>query len=326
MPACVRLALIGYDSVGTLETLVAHDDVFFLEMNTRIQVEHTITEMTAGIDLVREQLRVAAGEPLGYDQDAIVRRGHAIEVRVNAEDPAHGFRPSPGTIVRYREPSGFGVRVDAAVEAGTTVGADYDSLVAKLVVWAPTRDDARARLRRAIDDYEIVGVTTTLPFLRALGETSAVAEATYGTATLEAFAASWTPGPRATASSHDPPARATGVREIDVEVDDRRYRVRVFDDVRAAATAPAAAPARRERTTGRATGDEVRAPMHGVVASLDVALGASVAPNALVATIEAMKMINDVRAHRAGIVTAVHVRPGETIEPDAPLVTIVASA
>jgi acetyl-CoA/propionyl-CoA carboxylase biotin carboxyl carrier protein len=145
---------IDYDSVGTIETLVSGDEFFFLEMNTRIQVEHTISEMVSGLDLIREQLRVAAGEPLGYAQDAISFRGHAIEVRVNAEDPANGFRPEPGTIVRYREPGGLGVRVDAAAGPGSVIGSNYDSMIAKLIVWAPTRDQARAfaaRHRRVYD-------------------------------------------------------------------------------------------------------------------------------------------------------------------------------
>ncbi len=182
---------IGYDSVGTIETLVAGDEFYFLEMNTRIQVEHTISEMTSGLDLVREQLRVAAGERLGYEQSDIHFRGHAIEVRVNAEDPAQGFRPAPGMITSYREPAGPGVRVDAAAAAGTSIAPDYDSLIAKLIVWAPTREAARARLRRAIDEYAIEGVPTTLAFLRALNDEPSVVDGTYGTATLEAFAHTW---------------------------------------------------------------------------------------------------------------------------------------
>ncbi|HET9095824.1 MAG TPA: acetyl-CoA carboxylase biotin carboxylase subunit, partial [Candidatus Baltobacteraceae bacterium] len=159
---------IGYDSVGTMECLVSGDDFFFLEMNTRIQVEHTVSEMISGLDLVREQIRVAAGEKLGYDQSAIQFRGHAIEGRVNAEDPAHGFRPAPGTVTAYREPAGPGVRIDSAAYPGFTVTPDYDSMIAKLIVWAPTREQAVARLRRTIDEYEIGGVPTTLPLLRAL--------------------------------------------------------------------------------------------------------------------------------------------------------------
>ncbi|MBD5635842.1 MAG: carbamoyl phosphate synthase, partial [Candidatus Eremiobacteraeota bacterium] len=207
---------IEYDSVGTIETLVSGDDFFFLEMNTRIQVEHTISEMTSGLDLVAEQLRVAAGEPLGYAQSDIHFRGHAIEVRVNAEDPAQGFRPAPGTITAYAEPGGIGVRVDAAATLGTTISPDYDSMIAKLIVWAPNRDAARARLRRAIDEYRIGGVPTTLGFLRALNDTPEVASAAYGTATLEAFASTWTPAPSAPQTEAASAAAAAAPADADV--------------------------------------------------------------------------------------------------------------
>ena len=158
-------------------------------MNTRIQVEHTITEMVSGLDLVREQIRVAAGEPLGYGQNEISFRGCSIEGRVNAEDPAAQFRPAPGTVTAYREPGGLGVRVDSAAYAGWTIPPDYDSLIAKLVVWAPTRENAIARMRRALDEYVVEGVPTTLPLLRALCDHPAIADGSYGTATLEPFAA-----------------------------------------------------------------------------------------------------------------------------------------
>jgi len=181
---------IGYDSAGTMECLVAGDAFYFLEMNTRIQVEHTVTEMVTGLDLVREQIRAAAGERLGYDQSEIAFRGHAIEVRVNAEDPSDHFRPVPGTIAAYREPGGPGVRIDSAAYAGARVVSEYDSLVAKLIVCAPTRPRAIARLRRAIDEYTIEGVPTTLSIARALCDYAPVIGGEYGTATLEQFAAS----------------------------------------------------------------------------------------------------------------------------------------
>jgi acetyl-CoA/propionyl-CoA carboxylase biotin carboxyl carrier protein len=148
---------IGYDSVGTIECLVADDDFFFLEMNTRIQVEHTISEEISGIDLVREQICAAAGRPLAFTQDDIAFAGHAIEVRINAEDPAHDFRPEPGRITEYVEPGGFGVRVDSAAFAGITIAPDYDSLIAKLIVWGRNRSEALQRLGRALDEYRIAG-------------------------------------------------------------------------------------------------------------------------------------------------------------------------
>ncbi len=322
---------IGYDSVGTIETLVSGDDFYFLEMNTRIQVEHTISEMTSGLDLVREQLRVAAGEPLGYEQRDIVFRGHAIEVRVNAEDPAQNFRPAPGTIRTYREPAGLGVRVDAAAAAGTTIAPDYDSLIAKLIVWAPTREQARARLRRAIDDYTITGVPTTLEFLRALSDAPPVADGTYGTATLEAFAQTWQPSEPLQllageiAASSVPPSDL-----VRVEVNGKLFAVRILERLQTnpatmmpPARAIAPRPSGKRATNGPASrGDDVVSPMHGVVVEFSVGLGDAVGENQVVAVVEAMKMMNEIRAHRAGTVAALHAALGETVETNAPLVTL----
>ncbi|HTD34036.1 MAG TPA: biotin/lipoyl-containing protein, partial [Candidatus Elarobacter sp.] len=185
---------IGYDSAGTIECLVSGDAFYFLEMNTRIQVEHTVSEEISGIDLVREQILVAAGRPLSFTQEQVEAgfRGHAIEVRVNAEDPAQNFRPAPGTVERYKEPGGFGVRVDSAAYPGFTITPDYDSMIAKLIVRGRTREETLERLGRAIDEYVITGVPTTLPLLRALVDFDQVRDASYGTATLEPFAASLT--------------------------------------------------------------------------------------------------------------------------------------
>jgi len=316
---------IGYDSVGTIETLVAGDEFFFLEMNTRIQVEHTISEMIAGIDLIREQLRVAAGEKLGYDQGAVSFRGHAIEVRVNAEDPADGFRPAPGTIAVYREPAGLGVRVDSAAEAGTTIGSDYDSMISKLIVWAPDREQARARLRRAIDDYRIEGVPTTLPFLRALNDAPVVASGAYGTATLEAYAETWKPAQRAVAASAPATSAVRDGDVVNVEVNEKLFVVRLLDAPRGSSPAlrPPPRPMNSRARNGKtASGNDVIAPMHGVIVDLLVAEGASVTDGQVVAVIEAMKMMNEIRAHRAGTVAAVHAKKGETVEPNSPLVTL----
>jgi len=165
--AAMRLSeAIKYVGAGTVEFLLDEDGSFyFIEMNTRIQVEHPVTEMVTGIDLIREQLRVAAGEPLGYRQDAVRFEGHAIECRVNAEDPARNFQPSPGTVTAYHPPGGPGVRVDTHIYAGYTVPPFYDSLLAKVIVHGNTRDEALARMRQALDSFIIEGVTTTIPFL-----------------------------------------------------------------------------------------------------------------------------------------------------------------
>ena len=330
--AGVRAArAIGYDSVGTIETLVSGSEFYFLEMNTRIQVEHTISEMTSGLDLVREQLRVAAGEPLGYGQDAIDLRGHAIEVRVNAEDPADGFRPAPGTLSAYREPSGFGVRVDSAAGPGFVIAPDYDSMIAKLIVWDASRPAALARMKRAIDDYRIEGVPTTLPFLRALLDDERVAEASYGTATLEEFARTYHPAPDASAPAS---ARATAAgaataapEVVRVEVDDRLFTVRIIDRPTSAGAAPALQraprPGRTTSANGRAAaGNDVVAPMHGVVVEIAVARGDAVSEGQVVAVIEAMKMMNEIRAHRAGTVESVLVKQGVTVEPQTPLLRL----
>ena len=317
-------AAIGYDSVGTIECLVSGDEFYFLEMNTRIQVEHTVSEAIAGIDLIREQIRVAAGEPLGYTQDALVFRGHAIEGRVNAEDPAQNFRPAPGTVARYREPAGLGVRIDSAAYPGCTITPDYDSMIAKLVVWAPTRAQAIARFARAIDEYAIGGVPTTLPLLRALCEYAPVQDASYGTATLEDFAAHvWKPEPQdVQTESGAAPSGANGT--IRVEVNDRLFHVRLLD-LPANGSAPAAKAAPRAVHRKKAavpTGDEVPAPLHGVVVEIPVAVGDRVERGRVVAVIEAMKMMNEIRAHKDGTVAALHAAAGATVEANAPLMTI----
>ncbi len=326
---------IGYDSAGTIEWLVSGDAFYFLEMNTRIQVEHTVTEMISGLDLVREQIRVAAGEPLGYAQDAVVFRGHSIEGRINAEDPAQGFRPAPGTISAYREPGGLGVRVDSAVFPGFEVSADYDSLIAKLVVWAPTRGEAIARFRRALEEYLIEGVPTTLPLLRDLCDHPPIIDGTYTTSTLETFAAArYAKGGAATnvilSLSNDrertraAPSVVEGNSEnITVEVNDKLYHVRLFDrPSRNAAAARKAPRLARKDHAADAGGDAVVSPMHGVVVEMLVRQGDAVTPGQVVAVVEAMKMMNEIRAHKAGTVAKVHVKAGETVESHTVLATI----
>ncbi|HZY95711.1 MAG TPA: acetyl-CoA carboxylase biotin carboxylase subunit [Candidatus Cybelea sp.] len=299
--AGVRAAkAIGYDSAGTIECLVSGDAFYFLEMNTRIQVEHTVTEMISGVDLVREQIRIAAGEPLGYGQAGVSFRGFAIEARINAEDPAQGFRPAPGTIVTYREPGGLGVRVDSAAYRGWTIPREYDSLIAKLVVWAPTRQEAIARMRRAIDEYVIEGVPTTLPLLRALCDSPSVIDATYDTATLEAFAQTW----QAALANGVPPSRQAGIHE----------------PPRARRLAPRLNALHKRRAS--AGGNDVTSPMHGLIVEMRVAKGDRVSEGQVIAVIEAMKMMNEIRTQSAGRVTAVHAGAGSSVETGAPLITL----
>ncbi|MBV8602692.1 MAG: hypothetical protein JO359_14090 [Candidatus Eremiobacteraeota bacterium] len=314
---------IGYDSAGTIECLISGDEFFFLEMNTRIQVEHTVSEMISGLDLVREQIRVACGEPLGYGQDAIELRGHAIEVRVNAEDPARHFQPVPGTLTKYVEPAGPGVRLDSAAYAGYTVTPDYDSMIAKLIVWAPTRDWARERLRRAIDEFRIEGVPTTLPVLRALIDEPSVVDGTYGTATLELFAARFSSESAApSAAEAAPPGEPESVR---VEVNGKLFVVRLLDQLRGTTGSAAGRrkppPVAPKRTANAAAENAIVAPMHGVVVELSVNAGDAVAEGTLVAVIEAMKMMNEIRATRAGTIGEVKANAGETVETGAILAT-----
>jgi acetyl-CoA/propionyl-CoA carboxylase biotin carboxyl carrier protein len=324
---------IAYDSVGTIECLVSGDAFYFLEMNTRIQVEHTVSEEVSGIDLVREQILVAAGRPLSFSQDDVDAgfRGHAIEVRVNAEDPAQNFRPAPGTVERYKEPGGFGVRVDSAAYPGFTITPDYDSMIAKLIVWARDRDEALARLARAIDEYTITGVPTTLPLLRALCDFGPVRDASYGTATLEPFAASLGAAATNGVARGAGEGLEAGDETIRVEVNGRLFRVRFVDLPAPRGTAgPSAAGARAAapkkggstRKSAAAAGNDVISPMHGVVVEIPAAQGASVNEGDVVAVIEAMKMMNEIRAHKTGTVMTVHVVAGATVEARTPLVTI----
>jgi acetyl-CoA/propionyl-CoA carboxylase, biotin carboxylase, biotin carboxyl carrier protein len=286
---------IGYDSVGTIECLVAGNEFYFLEMNTRIQVEHTVSEMIAGLDLVREQIRVASGEPLGFDQGDLEFRGYSIEARVNAEDPARDFRPAPGTIAAYREPAGPGVRVDSAAYPGWAIPPQYDSLIAKLVVWAPTRARAIARLKRAIGEYVIEGVPTTLALLQALCDDRRVIDGSYGTATLEEFARAWKPVER-------PVTRRTPV------------------SARTRRTAPRLDSLRRGGSS--ASGNTVVSPMNGLIVEVRAASGDRVSEGQVVAVIEAMKMMNEIRAHRNGIVGEVQVAAGSPVEAGSALMVI----
>lgn len=327
--AGVRAAqAIAYDSAGTIEFLVAEDSFYFLEMNTRIQVEHTVTEMVYGIDLIREQVRVAIGEPLGYAQEALAARGAAIEVRVNAEDPAENFRPAPGMLSSYREPGGPGVRVDSAAFSGLTISADYDSMIAKLIVWAPARGEAIARLRRAIDEFLIEGVPTTLPILRALCDHVPVLDATYGTSTLERFAQTFSSHAEASRTAAPQPVRAKILQRRDgaltVEVNDKLYRVRFPEGVTVTGAQRRSAPRIGRTLEARVSlsGDTIRSPMHGVIVELSVAPKDAVREGQVVAVIEAMKMMNELRSHRDGVVKALHAAVGSAIESNSSVVEL----
>ncbi|MSO46800.1 MAG: acetyl-CoA carboxylase biotin carboxylase subunit [Thermoleophilia bacterium] len=309
---------VGYVGAGTVECLLdRHGDFFFLEMNTRIQVEHPVTELVTGVDLVREQILVASGQPLSFAQSDIVMRGHAIECRVNAEDPANGFTPSPGKLLRHRLPSGPGIRVESGVEEGGEINDRYDPMVAKLLVWDTSRERAIARMRRALDEYEIVGPKTLLPMHRivmrapefAAGETCAgLVEGAWADA-CAALADESTAAPAQSASGTTIP------RHVPVEVDGRRYDVVL--------RLPAAAGAKEARNrirarqsggVGGASEGSIVSPMQGTVLQLEVAEGDHVEAGQVVAVVEAMKMENEVTSLRDGTVEMVHVQAGQGVQ------------
>ncbi|HEU5279447.1 MAG TPA: acetyl-CoA carboxylase biotin carboxylase subunit [Gaiellaceae bacterium] len=310
---------VGYQSAGTIEGLLSRDgEYFFLEMNTRIQVEHTVTELVTGLDLVREQVLIAAGEPLSLRQEDVHLHGHALECRINAEDVANGFLPAPGTITLYREPSGPGVRVDSGVVEGSEISPLYDPMIAKLVVHGVDREHARRRMLRALDEFVIDGVKTLLGFHRALlthpcfveGETC---HGLVESELMAARAAELENGrPVASAAERGAAAVREAVRLI--EVDGRRFEVRLLQPEPAFAEL---ARRRRERTRGGGAGapgrDAVVSPMQGTVLSVAVSQGDEVENGQVLCIVEAMKMENEVRAHRAGRVTELSVAPGQPV-------------
>ncbi len=304
---------VGYRSAGTVEGLLTPDGTyFFMEMNTRIQVEHTVTELVTGVDLVREQVLVAAGEPLSLRQEDVVLRGHAIECRINAEDASAGFLPSPGRITRYREPAGPGVRVDSGVAAGSEVSGLYDPLLAKLVVHDVDRERARRRMLRALGELEIGGVTTLVGFHRALLSHPAFAagKTCRGLVESEELAQAAEQFSHRETTVPAPPDGALSARTAIAEVDGRRVEVRVFQPEPAYR---ALARRRRERGSGLAgasAADVVVSPMQGTVLEVRVAEGDAVEAGAVLCIVEAMKMENVVIAHRAGRVSGLSVAPG----------------
>jgi acetyl-CoA/propionyl-CoA carboxylase biotin carboxyl carrier protein len=308
---------VGYRSAGTIEGLLDGDgNYFFLEMNTRIQVEHTVTELVTGFDLVREQVLIAAGEPLSLGQDDVRLAGHAIECRINAEDPSNGFLPTPGRITSYREPGGPGIRVDSGVAAGSEVVGLYDPLIAKLVVHGVDREHARRRMLRALDEYEIGGVTTLLGFHRALLEHACfiAGQTCHGVVESKELAK------RAEQLSHRQTTLAASAdgrlreRVSSVELDGRLYEVKAL-----VPEPPFAELARRRRErTGRgahhgAAKDAVVTPMQGTVLAVEVADGDEVRAGQVICIVEAMKMENEITAHRDGVVTELSIEPGQAV-------------
>jgi acetyl-CoA/propionyl-CoA carboxylase, biotin carboxylase, biotin carboxyl carrier protein len=315
---------VGYQSAGTIEGLLSREgQYFFLEMNTRIQVEHTVTEMVTGLDLVREQVLIAAGEPLSLRQEDVRLVGHALECRINAEDVGHGFLPAPGTISVYHEPSGPGVRVDSGVVAGSEISPLYDPMIAKLVVHGVDREHARRRMLRALDEFVVDGVETLIGFHKALLTHPCFieGESCHGLVESELMAAraAELANGRHELLGSDP----FGVRPLGgltpavrfVEVDGKRFEVRVLRP-----EPPYAELARRRRdrqragTAGGVGEDAVVSPMQGTVLAVEVAEGDEVDAGQVICIVEAMKMENEVHADRAGRVTQLSVAPGQPVK------------
>jgi acetyl-CoA/propionyl-CoA carboxylase biotin carboxyl carrier protein len=310
---------VGYRSAGTVEGLQVDGDYFFLEMNTRVQVEHCVTEMVTGIDIVREQVLVAAGEPLSVSQEQVELRGHAIECRINAEAAHKKFAPAPGSIASYREPAGPGVRVDSGVEAGSEVTPMYDPMVAKLIVWDVDRKHATRRMLRALGEYEVEGLTTLIPFHEAILATEQWARAETCRDLIEDR--DWLKS-TAPEQAAPPPAEEGAelvARDYRVEVSGKLFEVRVLGEAAPGGGNPTAAgrrPPKRERRSGGSSGassETLVSPLQGTVLKVAVEKGAVVEEGDLVCVIEAMKMENEIAAHRSGKVTALNVTEGAAV-------------
>ena len=309
---------VGYRSAGTVEGLLQDGEYFFLEMNTRIQVEHCVTEMVTGVDLVREQVKIAAGEALSYTQEDVVLRGHAIECRINAEDASKNFAPSPGTVSAYREPAGPFVRVDSGAEEGYEVLPLYDPMVAKLIVWDVDRAASTRRMLRALGEYEIEGLKTLIPFHQALLATEQWQRGETCRDLIEDK--SWLKqlaSPDTDASNDSDQNKVE--REYAVEVSGRKFEVKVigaeFAPNGASAVGAARKAPRRERRSGGGAGapGELVSPIQGTVLRVAVEQGAEVEEGALICVVEAMKMENEITAPSSGRVEQLGVSEGGSI-------------
>jgi acetyl-CoA/propionyl-CoA carboxylase, biotin carboxylase, biotin carboxyl carrier protein len=331
--AAIKVAkVMGYHNAGTCEFLLDDDGetFYFLEMNTRLQVEHPVTEMVTGVDLAQEQLKIASGEGMSYTQDDIILRGSSIEVRINAEEPASNFVPTPGHITRLVPPLGPFVRFDTGAESEYTVPRDYDSMIGKLIVWGADRDQARGRMRRALDELVIEGIPTTVPFHRLAMRNEQFAAGEHSTVSVEKewdLSELQPQGPSSSGDGEDGPSR-----DVTVEVGGRRLQVRVFGELAAGGGGggggSAATAKRRKRSGGGGSGgaaaatEDLVAPMQGTVVKYAVEEGDEVAAGDLVVVLEAMKMENNINAHRDGVVGALGFAAGDVVESGAVLARI----
>ena len=311
----------GYYGAGTVEYLVDSTGLInFLEVNTRLQVEHPVTEVTTGLDLVREQFRIAEGQELHIKQDP-TPRGHAFEFRINGEDAGSNFMPAPGAITKYVEPSGPGVRMDSGVREGSVVGGQFDSMLAKLIVFGETREEALQRSRRALSEYVIEGMPTVVPFHRHIVENPAfVGDDTHFDVYTKWIEEAWDNPipPYVDPADAEEAEEATPNQKVVVEIDGRRVEVALPGDLALAGGGAGGAKkkAKKRRSSGSKagiSGDAVAAPMQGTVIKVNVEEGQEVAEGEVVVVLEAMKMENPVKAHKSGVVTDLAVAAGEGV-------------
>ncbi len=306
-----------YTNAGTVEFLFQDGEFYYLEMNTRLQVEHPVSELVSGVDLVREQIRVAAGEQLSFSQSDVEQRGHAIEVRINAEDPAGGrFLPSPGTLSELRIPDGFGVRWDGGYEAGDTVSQFYDNLVGKLIVWGSDRDTAISRMRSALTELEVGGIATTAAAHSAILASTDFQAGEHSTKwveeTLDLSDVSGSPKDAPEAADEEPLTR----KDVVLEVNGKRFEVAAWvpETAGAVATPKSSKPRRSASNAGSSAGSgQVAVPMQGTIVKVLVEVGQEVAEGEAVVVLEAMKMENNINADKSGTVTELKVSPGDTV-------------
>jgi acetyl-CoA/propionyl-CoA carboxylase biotin carboxyl carrier protein len=315
----------NYESAGTVEFLYSDGEFYFLEMNTRIQVEHTVTEEVFGVDLVAEQIRVANGEPLSITTTP-APVGHAIEFRINAEDPSQGFIPNPGTLVKYKEPGGPGIRIDSGVVQGSEISQYYDNMIAKLIVTGQSRDEVIHRARRALTEYEISGVDTTIPAHLAILSNEEFLAGRVSTRLVE-DGMDFSKVERSTAPAL-PEDEELAERNLTVEVGGRRFTVKYWAKV---LTAPGSgkrvAPRRKapklSKQAGSSAGEGVvSAPMQGTIVKLHKKAGDSVESGEAVCVLEAMKMENEIKAETSGEIIELKVQVGDTVSAGSPLMVI----
>jgi acetyl-CoA/propionyl-CoA carboxylase biotin carboxyl carrier protein len=312
-----------YTNAGTVEFLVEDGEFYFMEVNTRIQVEHTVTEEVTDIDIVRWQIRVAAGEELAFSQESVEIEGHAIEYRINAEDPANDFAPTPGALETYNPPSSIGVRLDHAVNQGDDIGGDYDSMIGKLIIRAGDREQCLTRSRRALEHFDVGGVTTTIPFHRLMLEDDVFVAGDHTTKYLDESVtegdiadavARW--GTDSVTSSGDD----ASTHELTVEVDGQRFAVLIEDDMprtQATETTESDTGGSQHSATGQIT-----AEMQGTILSINVAEGDDVAQGDVVCVLEAMKMENDVVASTSGTISDIPISEEDSVDMGDTLVTL----